>query len=373
MDLLAALLPGEVDRDFLLDAIRKRAPEGTTAVVGLSVRSLFSAIIAETSAGRPVAMSGVTIQDMATLARAHGCDVRPVDIDLGDLLPTPHDAVEACRRDAAMVVIAHLYGTRGDIAEIAAAVLRPDRLIVEDCAQAFDGALALGNGADIALYSFGPIKKATALGGAVAIFRDAALAQRVQARIAGWPTLSNRWFARRVWKFIGLKLLNIPWVCALFLKCLAATGRNSETVIGRMARGFSGSASITQAVQQQPPGRLLWLLDRRLRRWQPPPDATPNLLQRLSERFPVPGLAAQPTHWWLAPILARDPEPLIEALRRDGFDATRGTTSMRAIANRQGIAGDNAALLIGKVVYLPKPRSVREAETLAQAVERAAG
>mgnify|MGYP000166768879 CR=1 FL=1 len=51
-------------------------------------------------------------------------------------------------------------------AELARAVRERGGLIVEDCAQAFDGTLRLPEGIDIALYSFGPIKVATALGGA---------------------------------------------------------------------------------------------------------------------------------------------------------------------------------------------------------------
>ena len=128
---------------------------------------------------------------------------------------------------------------------------------------------------------------------------------------------------------------------------------------------------ITEAVRHRPPLRLLRLLDRRLRRWKAPPDATSAVVERLSRILPVPGLAGRPSHWWLAPILSNNPDQLIAALRRKGYDATRGTTSMRAITDDAGRTPPQATRLIESVVYLPKPRNAAAATRLAAAVESA--
>ena len=54
----------------------------------------------------------------------------------------------------------------------------------------------------------------------------------------------------------------------------------------------------------------------------------------------------------LVPVLARDPGSLCAALRAEGFDATRGTTSMRVV-EAPGAAPGNARRLLEEVAYLP--------------------
>ena len=370
-DLASILLPVRQDLDRLEAQIAAHAPADVHVVVGLSVRSLFLALLSETAASaKPVAMSAVTVADMASLAQASGCTVRPIDIDLATLLPAPEAARLACGDDAGMLVIAHIYGTRGSMEGIAAACAAPGRLIVEDCAQAFDGRLFLSPGADVALYSFGPIKTATALGGAIGLFHDPALADRVRRRIADWPRLSDSWFLRRAAKYAVLKFLSTPAVYGLFFTALTTLSSNPDARIGSLARGFS-AGPIEDAIRHRPPPRLLQLLSRRLQTWRAPADATAPLLERLSRSLTVPGLASRPSHWWLAPILTPEPDRLVKCLRSRGYDATRGTTSMRALADAAGTVPPAAAQLIASVVYLPKPADKDAADRLAKAVEGA--
>lgn len=369
-DLASALLPLSRTRADSEAAIANQAAPQLSAVVGLSVRSLFHALLAERGGGRPVAMSAVTIADMANLVRAHGCEVRPVDIDIETLMPAPAVMQAACADDAGMVVIAHLYGARAPMQPLADLCRAPGRLIIEDCAQAFDGKLSLSAGADVALYSFGPIKTATALGGAIALFHDPALAEAVRRRMADWPTMPDGWFRRRALKYAALKLLATPWLYGLFLAVLSRIVPNTEATLGKMARGFGNDKPIGEAVQYRPPARLLRLLQRRLTNWTPRAETSGELLERLSSRVTVPGIAQRPHHWWLAPILTTDPNGLIAKLRGLGFDATRGTTSMRALADVGGKSPETAARLISSVVYLPKPASSQTASKLAGAVER---
>jgi hypothetical protein len=139
-----------------------------------------------------------------------------------------------------------------------------------------------------------------------------------------------------------------------------------------MARGFAGQP-ITAAVRHRPPLRLLRLLERRLNTWTAPKDDTAFLLDRLGERLVVPGFAARPTKWWLAPVLSPHADALVAMLRPKGYDATRGTTSMRALAGDGAEAPEAASRLVASVVYLPKPASRAASCRLAEAVEKALG
>ena len=370
LDLLSALLPPRRSAVEMEQAIGAHAPPDSNVVVGLSVRTLYDALLAETG-NAPVVMSAVTIDDMAELVRASGRELGTVDLGPDNLSPSPEAVRAECEiSDAGLVLIAQLYGSRIDLQPVVMACRKPGRLIVEDCAQSFDGTLRLPKDIDAALYSFGPIKVATALGGAVGLFRDPALAQRVRERLARHAQLPERWFVRRAIKFLGLKFLNLTPVYTAFLAALRLARLDPDETLGNMARGFAGDQSITDAVRHRPPLGMLALLERRLRNWKPRPDATHLLLDRLGARLTVPGLATRPRHWWLAPVMVRDPPSLIAALRRDGFDATTGATSMGVIRGGHGDIAPKAQGMIAAIVYLPKPPDPAAANALARSVEQ---
>ena len=92
-------------------------------------------------------------------------------------------------QQVAVVVVTHLYGLIGEIAEIAKVCQEFDIPLVEDCAQSFgasfEGKLA-GTFGDAATFSFYPTKNLGAFGDAGAIAtRDLVVTQKVQY---GWGT-----------------------------------------------------------------------------------------------------------------------------------------------------------------------------------------
>ena len=96
-------------------------------------------------------------------------------------------------KQVAVVVVTHLYGLIGEIAEIAKVCREFDLPLVEDCAQSFgaslEGKLA-GTFGDAATFSFYPTKNLGAFGDAGAIAtRDTEVAQKVQSIAQyGWGT-----------------------------------------------------------------------------------------------------------------------------------------------------------------------------------------
>ncbi len=78
--------------------------------------------------------------------------------------------------------------------------------------------------------------------------------------------------------------------------------------------------------------------------------------------------AAEHAHW-VTPVLTPDPDGSIVELRRHGFDATRGTTSLRALGES---GSPEAVRLIRQVVYLPAivALSAREIASLACVLNR---
>lgn len=355
--LLAAAAGGQMMRDAsAVRAVIQDAFPAGEVVVGLSVRTLFDALLAELQLppGAPILMSGVTIQNMADIVHAHRAQVCSVDVS-AETLATPSGALMAAHAatGAAHCVVTQLFGAANAFDDLAALKAR-GVFVIEDAAQAFAGAAHQGLcPADVSLFSFGPIKRRTALGGGVAVFRDKDLAARVARRLRTYPPLSEAWFRARAIKYLVLKAASMPWLYAALMGALKATGRDPDVVIGAMARGFGGK-ELLPAIRRQPPRRMVALLAHQIRT---APDPMPRrvLCSEFADALPAQarvGKAARNNAHWLMPIVTRSPETVIAKLRAAGFDATRGATSLRAL---DPSGNPQAHALMKTVVYLPNP------------------
>jgi hypothetical protein len=72
--------------------------------------------------------------------------------------------------------------------------------------------------------------------------------------------------------------------------------------------------------------------------------------------------AKHPTHW-LLPIQSRQPDQLVHALWKAGFDATRGATSMFAVrAEGHYAEAKDAHIMMHGIVYLPVESGAKSSE-----------
>ena len=364
-DLLWAAMGAPVSRDDtrVAEAVVEKYFAPGRVVIGLSVRTVFDALLSEVGplSRSSVLMSGINIQNMADIVRAHDLTIEAVDLDLTTLAPEPDTLLNAQGRcGARLCVVTQLYGGVSEVWD-AAELRKRGVLVVEDAAQAFSGDGYQGlSDADVTLFSFGPIKRRTALGGGVAVFRDPDLAARVRQRLETYDLLKERWFRARAVKYLILKLASIPWVYAGVIRAIAASGRDPDSVIGGAARGFGGQ-DLPEAIRKQPPRRLVSLMARRIAA-SPDPEFRRRIgrafVDALPENAQVGG-CVQTSAFWLMPVRASDPVGVIDRLRAAGFDATRGATSLRALAPDQTATAKG---LIENVVYVPNPADLSEKE-----------
>src|SRR4029079_9325611 len=151
------------------------------AIVSLSVRSGLDLLLTalELPAGSEVIVSAVTIPDMTRNVEHHRLVPVPVDVDGRTLQPVLEHLERSITPRTRVILVAHLFGTHIDMGPIIELAKQHDLLVNEACAQVFSGtSYARHLDSDCALFSFGPIKTATALGGAVVRVRDAALGSR---------------------------------------------------------------------------------------------------------------------------------------------------------------------------------------------------
>ena len=338
------------------------------ALVCSSVRAGLDCLLAalDLEAGDEVVFSAVTHPDMPRIARMHGLVPVPVDLDLATMAPRAGALEEALSHRTRALVVAHLFGSRFDLDECAAFARGHGLLLIEDCAQTILGPHDCGDErADVSLFSFGSIKTATALGGALVRVRDAATLGRMHEIEASWPRQPRREHALKTLKYVVLVALDRP----LPYTALAAVARVARFDLDRFVsstvrafrgpRGVDADVAFLHWLRRRPSAPLLALLARRLRRFD---------LDRLDRRRAAgarvaaglpptverPGSSLPDSTHWVFPVVAADPGGLVMTLQAAGFDATRGTSAIAAVdPGSGGYQPTEAQRLLAGVVFLP--------------------
>jgi len=372
-DLLKALLfclnPFK-NRKRLIDDLCETWSNQGDALPALSVRTALDAwlSILNLPRGSEVIMTGINIPDMVTILEHHGLQIVPLDLNL-ETLEIPDNALEnAITPKTRIVLVAHLFGARTSMNPIFRVTNQyPDILVAEDCAQAFTGVDGyLGDDrSDISLFSFGSIKTATALGGAMLRIQDSSQRRAVRNKLEEPPLQAHVYFAKKTLKYILLKTLTLRSVYSLFIKACRLTGRDFDEVIINSARGFNRQ-NLINLIRHQPCSAQLVLLKHRLKR-----HSSKNLDQRrhagdhLNQRLPHrlrPAGSRNPQHsWWLFAVSVTNSKALVKELREAGFDATSSSTQLCVMPKTNSAVPWCERFMQG-VVYLPVYNGIKDAD-----------
>ena len=214
---LACILPG--NRVELTRKVEHYFADDLNVLATYSVRTGFDLLLQalDLNEGDEVLFSALNIKGMVTIARRAGAVPVPVDLDVNRMAPSVDRLRAALTPKSRVLVVAHLFGTRLDMQPLVDFAHENNLVLVEDCAQAFNGRAYTGHqGSDLALFSFGPLKTATALGGALIVVKDASLCQRMRDIQETYPVQKNRSQLKRILQFAGLKIHRLP--VGIFLK-----------------------------------------------------------------------------------------------------------------------------------------------------------
>jgi dTDP-4-amino-4,6-dideoxygalactose transaminase len=307
-----------------------------------------------------VLLSAINIPDMAQIVRLHGLVPIPLDVDAATLLPNAEAVRTLISPRARVLLVAHLFGSHGTLDEIAAIAGEHNLLLVEDCAQAFAGRGFTGHPAsDVVLFSFGPIKTATALGGAVLRIRNPELLRRMYTRQAEYPRQSSWRYFRRVLKAAGLKLLSTRPLYSSFVRGCRMLGRDHDRFIRGSLRSFGDGADLRRVLRFRPAEPLVRVLRRRIRQFddQELLARTANA-ERLAAGLSGRGAAPLPPRpgdtFWVFPYRSSDPKHLAEHLLTHGFDIARQSSLVAVEPPGTPYPAPNTAReLIRTLVFLP--------------------
>lgn len=370
----------QTDRKAAQGQLEKLWSSEDNALATLSVRSGFDLLLHYLALPRnsEILVSAITIRDMVCIIEHHGLRAVPVDIDPESCSLRCDLLTQAITLRSRGILVAHLFGSRMRMADIIEIAQRHNLYVFEDCAQAFAADGYRGHpGSDVAMFSFGPIKTATALGGAMFSFRDRLLCSAVKKLQRQYPVQPRRLYLQRVLKYSLLKALSYRPPYSIFAALCKLLRTTHDRIISAAVRGFAGG-DLLRKIRYQPSYALLALLERRLRSYtqehlRPRIDAT-TLVSSYLPGISIVGRHAENHSHWVFPIQSRQPDRLVRYLWGEGFDATRGSSGLYAVpvAGDSGTYAAEACRAIDHIVYLPVDSGAGRADLrrLAEAVLR---
>ncbi len=333
------------------------------SIVSLSVRTGWDLLLSalDLPRGSEVITSAVTIPDMVRIIEQHGLVPVPVDVDARKLQPSIEHLERSITPRTRAILVAHLFGTHIDMGPIIELAKQHDLIVVEDCAQAFVGSQYAGHpDSTCALFSFGPIKTATALGGAIVRVRDAELRSRMIELQNAYPVQSRWSYAKRLGKYATFRILGKPFNYGLLVRTLGMLGIDYDRALGNAAHSFGANDFFLQ-IRRQPSTPLLRMLQRRITTFDR--RGVARLRQRtmrgdqLSQAIAagmVVGDANSSHTYWVAPVRVTNRDPVINALRAAGFDAT-ARSSLIVVPAPDGAPLDDSSLApwLAETIFLP--------------------
>ncbi|NNM32807.1 MAG: DegT/DnrJ/EryC1/StrS aminotransferase family protein [Gemmatimonadetes bacterium] len=333
-----------------------RPSEQSDALAVLSVRSGFDLLLEalDLPEGSEVVVSAITISDMPRIIREHGLVPVPVDLDMNTLSVSVDALRSTITHRTRAILVAHVFGSRMDLGPVAAVAREHGLLLVEDCAQAYDGCYSGAPEADVSMFSFGPIKTQTALGGGVLRVRPTSLLDTMRRLQGEWPEQPAGEYLRRVAKYALVLLVLTRPVYGVLVRL---TRGQHQRFLKSAVRGFPGKEFFAR-IRRQPSVPLLATMARRLKS----PDLAALAERRrqgrmLLEDLPhavVPGHEAPHHSYWVFPVTVAEPAEAVTQIRGLGLDPSRGTTSLTVVTPPDGRPPPRGAMAtMRNVLFLP--------------------
>ena len=157
----ASIRPRGLRPDFCVIGIRLGSIRRNSCLLVGSQRLGSVAAGASWPPDSEVLMSAVTIREMAEVVRRNHFVPVPLDVDPRSLTIRPEQVRERTTTRTKALLIAHLFGSRTPLREVASVARNLGLFVIEDYAQAYAASGDRGDpDADVSLFSFGTIKGA---------------------------------------------------------------------------------------------------------------------------------------------------------------------------------------------------------------------
>ncbi len=257
------------------------------------------------------------------------------------------------------ILITHLFGAIMDIdAAIKLAKLH-NLIVIEDCAQAFNGTYKGHPQADVVMFSFGLIKTNTSVTGALLRFNNRELHSKVKMLNDQLPVQNTRVYLKKLFKAIATQVITLKFFYTLLCYYCRIAGKDIDVVLAGFTRGFPG-ADVMSKIRFRPCTANLRLMHLRVRNFSIDRIAlrkavADSIIRMIPDSMKIGCLNAGHTYWVL-PVVSGNPEELINSLRKKGVDATAKASSLVKCGALAPSTEDE--LVLDNLVYLPVAHEV---------------
>lgn len=352
----------------------------TEAMVGWSVRTLFDLFLrsrAYPSDSEVIVSPPITIPDMVKIMQGHRLKVIPIDLPDKSSIQVDMESIEAAVTEKTVaIMVVHPFGmvsaSHDQMKAIGDLANKYKLDVVEDCAECFVG---LGSQcfkgsehAHLSLFSFGTIKTATALGGAVGLLRGCGELGTKMRRMHNslYEQQTHGEYSGKILKCGFLKLVSqLPIVYGFAYLLCTWVGIDFDYLVTSLIRNMPSSDFDLKHFRRRPSAALLMVLKRRLLQsagyaasFQARSRRCRKMRQLLQNSsvatMPLPPANHQDTHW-LFPIQVEPTTAAIKQLRKRGFDSARKATQLSCISTMRGIQAScpRARKMMATILYLP--------------------
>lgn len=333
------------------------------ALVGLSVRSLLDLYlrVQQFPADSEIIVSPpINVPGMLTVLKHHRIKVVGVDLPQANTVAVDVDQIKAAITDQTVaILVVHVFGmmaaSESDMQDIRQLADGNSLDVLEDCAECYTGAYSGSPHADLSFFSFGTIKTASSLQGAIVQGSHKVIDDMRQLQDSVYVQQTNAKYLWRVIKCIGLCFMaDSDWTMG-FVYMAISLCFDFDKVITWLVRGYGKKQM--QQIRHKPSPALLALLLRRLqqskavhRAIEKKVEVCDEVKEKLAGSYTFPetrgGLR---NNYWLFPVLSKEPELVSQRLRKKGLDATRGATQLCTVSD----TCTRATEMMDRVFYLP--------------------
>ncbi len=240
-------------------------------------------------------------------------------------------SIASFHQKRALFSLTHLLGGSAPTEDIAEYCKSRGLELWEDCAQRFPDVRPRSDVSAVSFYSFGPLKTATALLGAIADVQDPSLRAAMQQRQAGYPAYRRTALAWRTGKLAVLaELASHPLAYGAVVTTAERMGLDPRTTLRSASKSF-GNTTNFEGLRQRPSAPTLRLLAHRLDLTNSHAGAKTALADELTARIGKARVlgSASNSHHWLFVVRSVHPEKLQRDLLSAGFDALRGISNLK--------------------------------------------
>lgn len=278
-----------------------------------------------------ILIMNINIPDMFSVLSAYHLNAIPLAVNKHTLSIDLSQATALLTEKTKAILVTHLFGSILELEEISIWAKNNNLIVLEDCAQAYDGTYTGHPSSDVVMFSFGLIKSNTSLTGAMLRFKNQQLYQQVLTLNNQLPQQKPQQYLKKIFKGFLIKIVTTNAIFSLIYSFSKLTNRDFDNLLANMTKGFPG-ANVMTKIRFRPCHANIRLIKKRLAEFPAAGIlARKQMALAVLETVPYPmkiGNDNKKHSYWVLPVASEHANALIESLRKKGCDATNKASSL---------------------------------------------